>query len=100
MTRADTILQSNRGGNRPKSDVSVSEQRPGPWHADMLYYNNYASDPGTMTQHHHHHHPHGHAHPPAAIGPSILRLSVLQRLAVAAVLTALVWTAVLWAMHS
>ena len=52
-----------------------------------------------MTEHHHHHHPHGHAHPAAAIGPSILRLSVAQRLAFAAVLTALVWAAVIWAMR-
>jgi hypothetical protein len=53
-----------------------------------------------MTEHHHHHHPHGHAHPPAAVGASILRLSVVQRLAFAAVLTALVWAAVIWAMRA
>jgi hypothetical protein len=53
-----------------------------------------------MTEHHHHHHPQGHAHPPAAIGPSILRLSVVQRLAFAAALTALVWAAVIWAMRA
>ena len=45
----------------------------------------------TDDHHHHHHHPPGHAHPPAAIAPSILRLSVLERLAVAAVLIALIW---------
>jgi hypothetical protein len=49
--------------------------------------------------HHHHHHPHGHAHPSAAVGPSILRLSVMQRLAFAAALTALVWAAVLLVMR-
>lgn len=51
-----------------------------------------------MTEHSHHHHPHGHAHPPAAIAPSILRLSVVQRLLFAALLTALVWTAVILVM--
>ena len=52
-----------------------------------------------MTEHHHHHHPQGHAHPPAAIAPSILRMSVGQRLAAAAVLIGLIWAAVYWAMH-
>ena len=33
---------------------------------------------------HHHHHPAGHAHPPASVSPSILRLSAVERLAVAA----------------
>ncbi len=53
-----------------------------------------------MTEHHHHHrHPHGHAHPPAAVGPSILRLSVVERLLVAVVLSGLVWAAVIWVMR-
>jgi hypothetical protein len=53
-----------------------------------------------MTEHHHHHHhPHGHAHPSAAAAPSILRLSVTQRLSFMAVLIALVWAAVFWAMR-
>lgn len=52
-----------------------------------------------MTEHHHHHHLPGHSHPPAAIGPSILRLSVFERLAFAAVLTVIVWVAVIWAMR-
>lgn len=52
-----------------------------------------------MTEHHHHHHPHGHAHPPAAVAASILRLSVVERLAVVSVLIALIWAAVFWAMH-
>ena len=46
----------------------------------------------------HHHHPSGRAHPPAPIAPSILRASVLQRLAIAAVLIALIWASVLGAM--
>jgi hypothetical protein len=46
----------------------------------------------------HHHHP-GDIHPPAAVAPSLLRLSVWRRLAVAAALTALLWLAVLWALH-
>jgi hypothetical protein len=45
---------------------------------------------------HAHHHP-GHAHPPAAAGMSLLRLSVGQRLCIAAALIALMWLAVLWA---
>jgi hypothetical protein len=58
---------------------------------DMLYYNINMSD-------HHHHHP-GHVHPPASVHPSILRLSVLQRLGFAAGLIALVWAAAFWAMR-
>jgi hypothetical protein len=53
----------------------------------------------TMPTHvpHHHHHP-GQGHPQASISPSILRMSVLQRLATAAALIALLWGAVIWAM--
>jgi hypothetical protein len=47
---------------------------------------------------HHHHHP-GHVHPPADVAPSILRLSVPQRLAVAAALIAVIWLAAFWAMR-
>jgi hypothetical protein len=46
---------------------------------------------------HHHHHP-GHAHPSPYVAPSLLRLSVPERLAVAAVLIAILWGAVIWAM--
>jgi hypothetical protein len=46
----------------------------------------------------HHHHPLGQGHPPAAVSPSILRMSILERLAVAAALIALLWGAVAWAM--
>ena len=38
-------------------------------------------------------------HPPAAVHPSILRLSVLQRLGFAAGLIALIWAAAFWAMR-
>jgi hypothetical protein len=48
--------------------------------------------------HHHHHHP-GHVHPPATVHPSILRLSVMERLAASAVVIALIWAAALWAMR-
>jgi hypothetical protein len=51
-----------------------------------------------MTQSHPHHHP-GHVHPPAAVAPSLLRLSAWQRLAVASGLIALMWLAVWWALH-
>jgi hypothetical protein len=62
---------------------------------DMLYYNiSMSHDHG----HHHHHHP-GHVHPPASVHPSILRLSVLQRLSFAAGLIALIWVATFWAMR-
>jgi hypothetical protein len=51
-----------------------------------------------MTDHHphHHHHP-GEAHPAAAVAPSLLRLSAIERLAGAAVVIALLWGAVFWA---
>jgi hypothetical protein len=48
---------------------------------------------------HHHHHP-GQAHPPATVSPSILRLSVLERLAAVAVIVAALWGAIFWAMAS
>ena len=65
---------------------------------DMLYYNIRMSDHRGHHGHHHHHHP-GHAHPPAGVAPSILRLSVLQRLGFAAGLIALLWAAAFWAMR-
>jgi len=46
---------------------------------------------------HPHHHP-GQGHPPTAISPTILRMSVVQRLGIAAALIVLLWGAVLWAM--
>jgi hypothetical protein len=46
---------------------------------------------------HHHHHP-GHAHPSPRVAPSLLRLSVIGRLVVVAVLMAMLWGAVIWAM--
>jgi hypothetical protein len=47
---------------------------------------------------HHHHHP-GDVHPPVAVHASILRLSALERLAVAAGLIALIWAAAFWALR-
>ena len=50
---------------------------------------------GRMT--HHHHHP-GHEHHPPAVAPlSLLRMSLMQRVAIAAALSALVWLATYWA---
>jgi hypothetical protein len=51
-----------------------------------------------MVTHRHHHHHAGHRHPPASVAPSILRLSVVARLAVAAGVIALLWAAVFWAL--
>jgi len=45
-----------------------------------------------MTYHHHG----GAPHPSPVISPSLLRLSVAQRLALASVLIALIWTAFWW----
>jgi hypothetical protein len=67
----------------------------------MLYYNIDMSDHHGHRDHdhsHHHHHP-GHAHPPAAVHASILRLSVLQRLAISVGLIALLWIAAFWAIR-
>jgi hypothetical protein len=47
-------------------------------------------------QHSHTHGP-GERHPHAEVSPSLLRFSVLQRLAIAVVLAALMWGAVFWA---
>ena len=51
-----------------------------------------------MTTHHHHRHDPEHAHPPATVHPSILRLSVAERLAAAAVVIVVLWGVVFWAM--
>jgi hypothetical protein len=48
--------------------------------------------------HHHHHHP-GHVHPPASIQASILRLSAIERLAMAGAVIALLWLMVFWAVR-
>ena len=48
----------------------------------------------------HHRHPAGQGHPPATIAPSILRMSVVERLAIATVLIAVLWGIVLWAMKA
>ncbi len=42
---------------------------------------------------------HIHHHAPPAIGPSVLRLSVWQRLGYAAGAVVVLWAAVLWAMR-
>jgi len=54
----------------------------------------------TRVPHPHHDHSPGQGHPPAAISPSILRMSVVERLAIAVGLIALVWGAVVWAMKA
>jgi hypothetical protein len=71
----------------------------------MLYYN--SNDPaegqGIMSHEHHHHshhHPQGQAHPPAAVAPSILRLSVIERLGIAILLISVIWSAVFWAIRA
>ena len=51
------------------------------------------------TAHTHAAHGHaGHAHPPAPVSFSLLRLSLLQRLAGALCVIAVIWTGVFWAM--
>jgi hypothetical protein len=45
-----------------------------------------------------HHHPPGRHPPPATIAPSLLRLSLRERLAGAFVLTVLLWGVVYWAL--
>jgi hypothetical protein len=62
--------------------------------AGLLYYNISMSD---HLSHHHHHA--GHAHPPATVHPSILRMSVLERLAASVAVIALIWLAAYWAMR-
>ena len=52
-----------------------------------------------MPTHLHTHDHIGRGHPPAAISPSILRMSVAQRLSISLVLIALLWLAVIWAMR-
>ena len=45
-----------------------------------------------------HNHPPGRHPVPAVIAPSILRLSLVQRLGIAAVLIAMLWGVVFWAL--
>jgi hypothetical protein len=42
-------------------------------------------------------HAHDHHHGPVEISPSLLRMSALQRVGIAAAVAALLWGAVLWA---
>ena len=56
------------------------------------------SDHSHHGHHHHHHHP-GQVHPPASVHPSILRLSVFERLGIVSALIAAIWAAVFWALH-
>jgi hypothetical protein len=46
----------------------------------------------------HHHHDPGQAHPIAHIAPSLLRMSALERLAVAVSAAIVLWAAVWWAL--
>src|SRR5262245_58409354 len=87
----------SRGARHPLAHARFAGSGAG--QNGMLYYNKYraCAMPTPVPHHHHHHHP-GHGHPPAGISPSILRMSVVERLALAAVLIALLWGAVLWAM--
>lgn len=55
----------------------------------MLYYNNYLRSGSSMTHHH--------TFSPS-ISPSILRLSVWQRLTAAVLLVAGLWGVIYWAM--
>jgi hypothetical protein len=45
-----------------------------------------------------HHHRTGERHPAAAVPPSILRMGIGERLAIAALMIALIWATALWAM--
>jgi hypothetical protein len=46
----------------------------------------------------HHHHQTGEAHPVARVAPSLLRMSALERLALAAIAAIVLWAAVWWAL--
>ena len=46
---------------------------------------------------HHHHHP-GRAHPPVTVMPSILRMSVWERLGAMSGIILVLWAVVFWAM--
>jgi hypothetical protein len=61
---------------------------------EMLYYN---SSPRFRRMAHHHHNP-GDAHPEGRISPSLLRMSVIERIAIAAVAVLVLWAAVWWAL--
>jgi hypothetical protein len=52
----------------------------------------------TNQDHPHHHHHSGHVHPPAPVHPSLLRLSLVERLVAAVFVIVLLWGATYWAM--
>jgi hypothetical protein len=83
--------------SRPQHAPSGKTRAANDWFSTEagLYYNNSTgSFAWTLMTHHHH----GTTpHPAAAISPSLLRFSVLQRLAIAGALVALIWTAFWWA---
>ena len=100
--REQTGLAACFDANFPKAPLL---RHDGPGQAEMLYYNNRCSRGAgvpmpTDVHPQHHHHPPGEGHPPASVAPSILRLSVLHRLALAAAVIALIWGAVIWAMQA
>ena len=69
-------------------------------HRDHHHHDHDHGHPHDVQVHAHDDH-HGHAHDPSAIvapGPSLLRLSALERLAGAGALSALIWIGVRWAM--
>ena len=70
----------------------------GVWNTAICYIITSAMTSHDHHGHHHHHHP-GHIHPPTGVAPSILRLSVVQRLAVSAGLIALLWIVTFWAVQ-
>jgi hypothetical protein len=61
----------------------------------LQFAGNQANPTDFMTDHQHRHH---HRHPVVVPG-SLLRMSVLQRLAVAGGVIAVMWAAVVWAMN-
>jgi hypothetical protein len=94
-------------GNRAAApqDLPFADAALGSGRSPMLYYYNSIqrgrrnSAMPTTVHYHRHQHPPGEGHPPAAIAPSILRMSALQRLAVATGLIAVIWGVVIWAMN-
>jgi len=109
-------VRAGLGKSRPQRRAAAKIWRPGLGDATRplkkldkqksLYYNIQRAADGngsdaftfssirTMTHHHHS----GHVHPPAAVTPSFLRMSVAERLVIAAVVVALLWGAAFWAM--
>jgi hypothetical protein len=81
--------------SHPNARVIVAGCRPGWQFSGEMLYCYIIGFAGVVMTHHHR----AGAHPSSALAPSLLRLSAIQRLAIAGFLIMLIWAAAFWAMN-